>query len=152
VNTWYQTMLQESEEDNEILSSLLRVRGLHLAAAQASTKRLAEKESLIATALYESTKLDEDMWAAFKMDLENSNIPATSRKWPLDYTAREGTYLPVRQFQQAMTQYALIGFEVLFPKRLFILGAEEEDLYAYKHLWAVLGYALGMDDQYNIAL
>jgi hypothetical protein len=152
VRSWYENTLKEGEDDNGALKTLLRVRGLHLAAAKSSKERLAENRTLIEPSLFESVKLDEEMWNAFKKDLDDSNIPATNRVWPSTYTGRQGEYVPVSQFQQAVTQFAFVGFPVLFPKRINLLDASDEDLWAFNHLWAVLGYAVGIDDKYNVAL
>lgn len=107
---------------------------------------------LINKELYERIQLDEGTWKAFETDLKNSNIPETSRKTPEAYVGRDGKFYSVNQFQQALTQFAFVGFHVLFPERLSIFNAKDEDLEAFNHLWAVLGYALGIDDEYNIAL
>ncbi|OXA46335.1 hypothetical protein Fcan01_18576 [Folsomia candida] len=154
VNTWYNGSLKESTDDNDILSSLLRVRGLHTAAMKAGNERMhgENPRPLINKELYERVQLDEGMWKAFETDLKNSDVTEKFRKVPEKYTGRDGKYYAVSQFQQAMTQFAFVGFPVLFPERLFLLDAKDEDLVAYNHLWAVLGHALGIEDEYNIAL
>jgi hypothetical protein len=58
----------------------------------------------------------------------------------------------VNQFTLAVTQFGFIGFLVLNPESVFVYDGSEGDLQAFLHLWAIIGYTLGIDDAYNICL
>lgn len=55
--------------------------------------------------------------------------------------------------QQAMAfvQYNLLAFPILFPDQLGLFACDA-DLTALNHLFAVIGYALGVDNEYNLCL
>ena len=46
----------------------------------------------------------------------------------------------------------LFRSQVLRPEMSGIHGATEEEFEGFNHFWATLAYALGVEDEYNIAL
>lgn len=55
----------------------------------------------------------------------------------------------ISQRDMAITQFGFMGFTVLRHKRLG-MNCSQEDLDAVVHMWRVLGYLLGIEDQYNL--
>uniref|UniRef100_A0A336KRV0 CSON014639 protein n=1 Tax=Culicoides sonorensis TaxID=179676 RepID=A0A336KRV0_CULSO len=55
----------------------------------------------------------------------------------------------ISQKDMALTQFAFMGFFVLKTKELGV-QYKESDLDAFCHFWRVLGYMLGIKDEYNI--
>ena len=53
----------------------------------------------------------------------------------------------LNQGEMAATQFGFIGIAILFPERLGIHGATDEDLDAFCHVWRSLGYLLGLEDE-----
>jgi hypothetical protein len=49
------------------------------------------------------------------------------------------------------TQFAFIGLVVLYPEK-FGIYATEKELDAFLHVWAGIGYLLGIEDEYNLCL
>ncbi|XP_022112500.2 uncharacterized protein LOC110991450 [Pieris rapae] len=56
----------------------------------------------------------------------------------------------VSQRDMALTLFGFIGFTVLKPNKLGIRALQPGDWEAYNHFWGVIGYALGLEDRYNI--
>ncbi|XP_029163139.1 uncharacterized protein LOC114934621 [Nylanderia fulva] len=54
----------------------------------------------------------------------------------------------LNQADMGATQFAFMGMIVLYPQKLGI-NASDEDITAYCHFWRCIGYALGMQDEYN---
>lgn len=55
----------------------------------------------------------------------------------------------INQRDMAITQFGFMGFLLLRHKRLGI-KCKPEDLEAIVHMWRVLGYMLGIEDQFNL--
>ena len=53
----------------------------------------------------------------------------------------------LNQAEMAATQFGFIGMVILFPERIGIHGATDEDLDAFCHVWRSLGYLLGLEDE-----
>ncbi|XP_065332510.1 uncharacterized protein LOC135934567 [Cloeon dipterum] len=60
--------------------------------------------------------------------------------------------LPLNQWHSGITQFMFIGMVVTNPEKLGIVFYTEEDLEALVHLWAVLGYMIGIKDEYNLCI
>jgi len=59
----------------------------------------------------------------------------------------------VSQLDMAVTQYAFVGFIVMFPTVFGIWGTEnQKGLQGFQHLWAVLGHLLGIEDKFNFCI
>ncbi|XP_059473467.1 uncharacterized protein LOC132195467 [Neocloeon triangulifer] len=67
----------------------------------------------------------------------------------LDKQAHSVGTLPLNQWHSGITQFAFIGMAVMYPEKLGIGSHTEADLEALVHLWAVLGYMIGIEDKYN---
>lgn len=55
----------------------------------------------------------------------------------------------INQRDMAITQFGFMGFILLRHQRLG-MNCKQEDLDAIVHMWRVLGYMLGIEDQYNL--
>ena len=53
----------------------------------------------------------------------------------------------LNQFDMSLTQFAFSGLLVTYPERFGLHGNLERDLDAFCHVWAALGYALGIEDK-----
>lgn len=127
-----------------------RVRGFHLDIAASANAKFARDGFITPADHYESVPLTSVLNGPFFDDLNASDIPANQRIMPPSHWSNM-TVSPFNQQITALTQFAFIGYPILFADRLGI-AASDEDLWALNHLWAVLGYAIGLDDVYNIAL
>uniref|UniRef100_A0A182IL11 ER-bound oxygenase mpaB/mpaB'/Rubber oxygenase catalytic domain-containing protein n=1 Tax=Anopheles atroparvus TaxID=41427 RepID=A0A182IL11_ANOAO len=58
----------------------------------------------------------------------------------------------INQMEMALTSFGFMGFPLIRPHLLGIRYDNREDREAFVHLWAVLGFMLGIEDQYNICL
>ena len=67
-------------------------------------------------------------------------------------TPEEKVHCYISQYDMAITQWSFMALPILFPKKLGIRGTKEEDFIGFIHLWAVIGYLLGIQDNYNICL
>ncbi|OXA41128.1 hypothetical protein Fcan01_23990, partial [Folsomia candida] len=90
-------------------------------------------------------------WPSFHKDLEESNIPLCQRRIPPTF-GESKDFIPFNQHALALTQFSFVGYPILFPERFGIFRPSEDDLWAFNHFWAILGYTLGLEDKYNIAL
>ncbi|OXA43119.1 hypothetical protein Fcan01_22186 [Folsomia candida] len=151
--TWYTDPFWESGSDGnitDIYKSLNRVRALHSALACAASKKISRGE-ILSDASEFSDYAPTAAWAAAKKDLNNSNIPP-SQRGIAPSNEKIFNAVPFNQQILALIQFAFIGFPILFPERLGISCPNEDDLSAFNHLWAILGYLVGIEDKYNIAL
>lgn len=53
----------------------------------------------------------------------------------------------ISQKDMALGQVALVGFSISRSKFFGIHHATEEELYAFIHVWRVIGYLLGIEDR-----
>lgn len=56
----------------------------------------------------------------------------------------------VNQMEMALTQFGFVGLFVLFPRKFGAHSVSDEDMDSFVHLWRGLGYALGLEDRYNL--
>lgn len=56
----------------------------------------------------------------------------------------------VSQWEMAVTQWAFVGPMVLFRSKVGLHSCTEEQYESLIHFWRVIGYLLGMEDQYNL--
>ena len=47
------------------------------------------------------------------------------------------------------TQFAFMGLPLLYPEKLGMARATDQELEGFVHLWRCLGWVLGIDDRYN---
>jgi ER-bound oxygenase mpaB/B'/Rubber oxygenase, catalytic domain len=55
----------------------------------------------------------------------------------------------ISQKDMALTQFTFMGFPMLNPKMFGIVGSREQ-FEAFNHLWRVLGYLIGIKDEFNV--
>ena len=55
----------------------------------------------------------------------------------------------ISQKDMAITQFTFMGMHLYCPDKLGIVGSQEQ-FEAFNHLWRVIGYMLGTEDQYNL--
>ncbi|CAL8137147.1 unnamed protein product [Orchesella dallaii] len=153
--SWYRNMppAKDYPRFESIANSIKNVRGIHRNITDAALRRIkGKRQDLINPTLYKSRSTNEELWKAFKMDVSSSTIPYENRFLPIEYELTEDERRPLNQFIQAMTQFGFIGFPVLFPERIGLQNPDENELFAFNHLWAVIGYLVGIRDEYNISL
>lgn len=56
----------------------------------------------------------------------------------------------VSQWDMAVTQWAFVGPMVLFRSKVGLHSCTEEQYESLIHFWRVIGYLLGIEDQYNL--
>jgi len=154
--SWYRNMppVKDYPSFEKVASSIRNVRSAHRNITKAAGKRILEQRqtNLINPSLYKSRSTNEELWTAFKKDVSNSPIPYENRFLPVEYALTEDERIPLNQFIQAMTQFGFVGFPVLFTERIGLQNVDEDELFAFNHLWAVIGYQVGIRDEYNICL
>jgi hypothetical protein len=152
---WYQDFLKDSPNSNtdDILISLQRVRNIHTAIQTAAVQQMSQTGYLIPDDFYTSqnTVLTTALNGPFYQDLYASNIPQNLRVLPISSFTNITAY-PFNPQVQALVQFVFYGYNVLFPDKLGMDPNDKAGLWAFNHFWAVVGYAMGIDDQYNIAL
>lgn len=52
-------------------------------------------------------------------------------------------------YDVALTQFAFIGLAILYPEKCGLIAAEKEDLENINYYWRVLGYMMGLPDEFN---
>ncbi|CAL8137149.1 unnamed protein product [Orchesella dallaii] len=156
---WYRNSLTNSKERTVLLESLRNVRRLHLDGAFKAQIRLkngkymeSKRKEILQQIRYQnppSVVFDERFWTALEKDILSSNVPKDRRKFP-DWSNSTGT--PISQFAQSLTQFSFAGIPVLFHRELGMSHVSLAELEGYIHMWAVLGHALGIKDEYNICM
>lgn len=58
----------------------------------------------------------------------------------------------IPQGAMAMTKFGFMGYALVRPHMLGINHDNKEDREAFVHLWAVIGYLLGVKDEFNMCL
>lgn len=53
------------------------------------------------------------------------------------------------QYDMALTQFAFIGLGMLYPHRSAMIAATHEDLELINYYWRVLGWLMGIEDEFN---
>ncbi|CAG7823961.1 unnamed protein product [Allacma fusca] len=86
---------------------------------------------------------NERLWKAFKMDLDN--FDRRDRFMEFDYSAPKFKF---NQFTMAMTVWSFMALPVLNPRPLGIAKPSDGDLQGFAHLWTVIAYALGADENF----
>ncbi|OXA46714.1 hypothetical protein Fcan01_18324 [Folsomia candida] len=62
---------------------------------------------------------------------------------------KDGTH-PMNQLTFATTQWAFMGLTIMNPSNVNVYDVADDGLQAFAHLWAVLGYAMGLEDEFNL--
>jgi hypothetical protein len=60
-----------------------------------------------------------------------------------------GVPLKISQYDMLITQFAFIGLVVLMPEK-FGIHWNDEDLECVLHFWRLVGYLLGIEEEYNL--
>lgn len=55
----------------------------------------------------------------------------------------------VNQYDVAITQFSFIGLAMIFPEKSGLIGASKEELELINYYWRVLGYMMGLEDEFN---
>ena len=137
-----------------IVKSWRRIRDIHSEAAD----RFKGKAPLHAAQASNLTrfKVDTDFWDALAQDLHTSKIPTLFRDWPDGmrhvYAQNSSAVVAMNQLGMSTIQWAFFGVQFIRPELCGIYGASDSECGDCFHLWAVISYAMGIDDEYNIAL
>lgn len=62
---------------------------------------------------------------------------------------RNNAKVHLSQYDMALVQFGFMGYIILYPK-YFYLRHTEEDLDNYVYFWYIIGYLLGVEDEFNI--
>lgn len=158
---WYRNSIMDPHQREVLTNSLRKVRTLHLDGAFKAISRLGSgrkkyidaKQSEMLRHLWAqqppSVVFDDRYWAALEKDLKESNVPKQKRHFP-KWSDTGGP--PISQFAQSLTQFSFVGIPVLFHKELGISHVTKQEFDGFIHMWAALGHALGIKDEFNICL
>lgn len=56
----------------------------------------------------------------------------------------------ITQYGMVLTQFGFMGYALIRPQLLGIKNDSTEDLEGFVHFWAVVGYMLGVKDEFNM--
>jgi len=146
--------LGEDSDTENVLTSIKNIRKRHLRVVELMTAEMDKSEyrnDLEQTADNYKLKYTK-FWEALDKDVRAAESLEPYHDWPKSYSSTLDSAVPINQFTLAMAQWILCGLVVGFPEAVLIHSARDEDLIAFNHLFAVLGYALGIQDEYNVAL
>lgn len=54
------------------------------------------------------------------------------------------------QYDVAITQFAFVGLALAFPEKCGLVSASEHELELINYYWRVLGFLMGLDDEFNL--
>jgi len=135
VRTWYDS------ETPEVIRDMQKVRRLHAKAV---------KTFHAVPIPLEEIKVDENQLRILhSVQSDIKDVPGPNKVFPLRLNSYEPEQ-PISQLALVMTQYCFMGFVVLFPKAFGI--HETRGMDGFRHLWAVLGKYLGIEDEFNLGL
>lgn len=141
--------------NSDFLQSVNRIRWIHIKLSRdlLSRYRLTGVTSIVDPATYENITTNDIVWDAFHQDLVDSKIPAESRLAPPIVSEGDPSSIPFfNQQSLAYFQFNAFTYPILMGKTFGIGAVSEDDLWAYNHLSAVIGYTFGLDDKYNVAI
>ncbi|CAG7823486.1 unnamed protein product [Allacma fusca] len=147
---WYDNEL--TNENDIVFTSLKNVRAIHQSVdVQYENSTLEQGATWIQENL--NWDLDEAMWDAVLKDLNNSDIPEQYRSYSENILENLKTsQITLNQFRMAVTQHLFVAIPFIVRNSIDVTNPTEEQMLGWNHLWAVLGYALGIEDEYNVAL
>lgn len=58
----------------------------------------------------------------------------------------------IAQTSMSVTQFAFMGYALIRPHLLGLKHDNDDDRRAFVHFWAVIGYMLGIKDEFNMCL
>jgi len=141
-------------DQSSTLKSLKRVREIHTGVMLRVSKYYTQTGKMFDGDMYlaQNASIDLPFWNAMMEDLKDSNIPAFQRLPPPSFTnPSNGTIRVFNQQSLSLVLFSIAFYPVLMPTT-FGISACDQELYSYLHLWAGLGYALGIDNEFNPAL
>lgn len=156
--SWYRNSpeIQDLPTFSQVAKKIRDVRRIHRNVTKQANRKLHNKRlpnfSLIDPSAFKSRTVNEVLWADFKSDVSSSPIPLENRALPIEYFLLEEHKRPLNQFIQALTQFGFVGIPILFPEQVGLNEATDDELFAFNHLWAVVGYCIGIRDEFNISL
>lgn len=65
-----------------------------------------------------------------------------------DYNGKQRNWMT--QFDMSITQFAFVGLAMIYPAKCGLIAATEKELLAINYYWRVLGYLMGIEDEYNL--
>lgn len=150
IYNWY-TSEFSTDPKSAFQKSIKGVRKMHVNAMNAVNKKYTiMNESMIPNPF--DYKPSEGFWQAYLADMavarkKFSDIDATFNG---RFDANRTHFMTQGDFTTVQTgAFAIIAGQ---PYKVYIKDADPEDLEAFAHLWAVIGYYLGIDDKYNLAI
>lgn len=158
LQTWFDDLQPSTQpvnpEKSDFLQSVNRIRWIHVKVARdiVATQRITGNNHIVNDSNYEDVKVNDVVWTAFHQDLTASNIPAEQRE-PIPPILFEGNdSIPFfNQHSLAFFQFNAFAYPIIMGER-FGIKATDQDLWAFNHLSAVIGYTFGLDDKFNLAL
>lgn len=128
-----------------------KVRATHWNAGNRVRNVTNEYGTLGNEARFDNTTINTVIWNALKADLEAAFTPS-QLTWSSCYTDALDSYIPLNQFQYAMTQWIFSAIQTVSRDLALVPNATDDELDSFNYAWGVLGHMMGIDDSYNIAL
>ena len=165
IKGWYEGNLVHDNDPvgsspSPAVQDIYRIRTLHCRISKSLSNKLYTKNTTT-TVIFKDERVEECnnnnnshklLVKAVRSDLE-STFPGTQGS-RVTLTGHEpGQQMPViSQLDMAVTQFCFMGFISLFPKSFGIHGRDNRGLEGFVHVWALIGYHLGIEDDFNLGL
>lgn len=149
VKLWYEGDLITPE--GSAVRDILKVRKIHTGVSwrlkdQSCTNALRQPEiqSLIDNSEATSSRI---LKSIRKITDDNNNDTTVSKE-------NQTRLHPISQLDMMVTQYCFMGLLTTFPEKFGVSSCAEDakGLSGFTHMWAVIGYLLGIEDQFNLCL
>ncbi|KAL5279477.1 hypothetical protein ACFFRR_003848 [Megaselia abdita] len=59
---------------------------------------------------------------------------------------------PITQMMMSLTAFGFMAFPLMYPNTMGLIEATPENIEGFVHFWAVIGYILGIKDEFNLCL
>ncbi|CAG7730400.1 unnamed protein product, partial [Allacma fusca] len=143
---WYENNLKE---DSIASLSMENVRAIHRSVETGYGNTSKGNGSIFR----EINKVNEPLWKAMEMDLKHSGIPQEYRRYSDNLIANcKDTRITMNQFSLAIAQYLFVAIPLITKDVFSVISPSQDQIQGWSHLWAVLGYAFGIEDEFNVAL
>lgn len=115
----------------------------------AKRRKDAYNPEIVDESTFDNVTINDAVWDAFQKDLIASPIPEVERRLPPHFEERNTSTPYFNQQSLSLFLFNAFAYPILAGGNFGIVGS---DLWAFNHLSAVIGYSLGIDDAYNLAL
>lgn len=152
VKSWYETEFWKSSTTG--YKNLKAVKSLHLNVS----KRLSQ---LSVDEIERKCNLEEklrDSGVGMLVDFQTKcvnvspDVNLDDVNTTMKSTECKPQHLYLNQMEMSMTQFGFFGLMLIYPEKFAARNATEDELECFVHMWRLLGYLLGIKDEYNFCM